>query len=640
MSYCVCLSLALLVFASFTPLAAQVPVAWAVNVDESNAINCAATFVEQRADRGSPPRHCRKSVDMKHQSGSRAESVPSCQYTLRRNAVHASPGGLNNEYATVKLEITQKNCPHDEVDPGASLRVDLDVGGEVGVPSPCTWKRTAGSDFVFTCSLGISPPDTRTSTSTDGGRPVRMGCNTLCNITVAATLDYEHYAAYHSVHYGMGREVLRRTLDTVRLITPETNNVKIATTRRPLCCAVGLHDTGSLSSSSATGSTAVQGGKDAEQGKDRVTRNKHSTGQTSPVRTLNSSDKADVRRRFREYAGVYFIGPSHMRYLWDMIAVRYLGAAGELQEHPQHHSDLPAGNTWFVSVHFAMELPGVVGEICAPGSMYAPANDSHGETTEAKLKPVAFVFQVGSWDLDYYPVGAFLSHRNSTMAVVDLVRRLSSPGSTCLGHPTRVLWLTDMPIPDCPHSSVRKGGQSSGSGGGGDGEPAVSSAGPPVTVSDRGGAVYAERTSCFNKGYRNNYAIAAANQYFLDTLTAKSSSSYESHGLKHDSGLLYWLWGAAGGRNSRLVGRGGSAQVSRTSAGAGVGEEAQQLVVVDAFSMVYPHRQHHICGLHYLCCKRASPGRGRQQQGKDGVHLLVTPGGGRLLDAVLAALLR
>jgi hypothetical protein len=55
------------------------------------------------------------------------------------------------------------------------------------------------------------------------------------------------------------------------------------------------------------------------------------------------------------------------------------------------------------------------------------------------------------------------------------------------------------------------------------------------------------------------------------------------------------------------------------------------LTVLDAYSIVYPHRQQHVCGLHYLCCKHAPR--------VNTVDMLYTPGGSTLLEALLTVLL-
>jgi hypothetical protein len=572
----------------------------------ANAITCVATFVEVRTERGSPPRHCRRAADKLLQTAGNQNNVYylACQYTLKRHALRLSPALTNGYYLKLMLTVSQHSCSNGSARTGASLRLDIASKPFLSCPVPIS----VGADYVFTCILNISsnsPPRGDTV-------PARLPCNSVCDVPIAVTLDYERGEAFDSVHYGLGKAVLQTTLNEARLVTSRQNKIKLPRSQQPVCCTwTHCESAQAVLPKLPAGEVGM------------LVNNANSLPTSAGFGHPNGVDSKHmdyVKKRLSQYAAVYFVGPSHMRYLWDTMAVRYLNATREIIQHPQHHSDLSAENTWYVSVHFAMELPGVVGEICAPQSMYAPPNASQSDGS-TNTKPVVFVLQVGSWDLDYYPVRDFLAHPNSTNAVTALVHRLSQPGNTCLGRPTRVIWLTDVPIPECL-TSIPTGtaGPLAGSG-----APNTQTL-PPTTVSDRG-VSFTEKTSCFNKGYRNNYAIAAANRYFLDALQPRGSTGRSGkHNFRPtpaEKGILSQFWGSLSLRASSEGGPGSRLREPDN--------KQSSLIVVDAFGIVYPHRQHHTCGLHYLCCKH--------NRAKDGLDLLVTPGGGRLLDAVLAGLL-
>jgi hypothetical protein len=575
-----------------------------------DAITCVATFVELRTERGSPPRHCRRVADKLLQTAGNQNNVysPACQYTLKRHALRLSPALTNDYYLKLMLTVSQHRCSNGSARTGASLRLDIASKPSLSCPEAIS----VGADNVFTCTLNISS----TSPPRSDRVPTNLPCNSVCDVPIAVTLDYERGEAFDSVHYGLGKAVLQTTLNEVRLVASRQNKIKLPRSQQPVCCT-WTH----CESAQAVLPKLPAGILPGEV--DKVVNTANSLPTSAGIGHPNRADSKHrdyVKKHLSQYAAVYFVGPSHMRYLWDTMAVRYLNATGEIIQHPQHHGDLSAENTWYVSVHFAMELPGVVGEICAPQSMYAPPNASQSDGS-TNPKPVVFVFQVGSWDLDYYPVGDFLAHPNSTSAVTALVHRLSQPGNTCLGRPTRVIWLTDVPIPECPTATpAGTSGPLTGSG-----APNTQTL-PPTTVSDRG-VSFTEKTSCFNKGYRNNYAIAAANRYFLDALQPRGTTDrpgkHSFRAMPAGKGVLSLFWGSLGMRASSTV-EPGSSVSERDSA-------EPSLTVVDAFGIVYPHRQHHTCGLHYLCCKH--------NRAKDGLDLLITPGGGRLLDVVMAVLL-
>jgi hypothetical protein len=485
------------------------------------------------------------------------------------------------DVASVVIAVQQHSCSdQSKVSAGSSLRLSTVDGGD------CRLKRIVEQEYTFICHFNISATPEQPPLAAPKKKPTSVGCNALCNVTFTAILDYEGFGAFEEVssqQQGMNTVVLRKSMDRIPLSHGKEDDGERMYTHSPSCCPLQRYDSTEAAVREHLQSKTVQG-----------------------AAMLDLSNADQVRARFKQYASVYFIGTSHMRYLWDAVAVQYFNGTAILEQLPQHHRDEAAANTWFINNYFTMELPSLIQEVCAKYSLYAPNNAQPSD------KPIAFIIQAGSWDLDYNPVRNLVSYPNSSTAVLELIRKLATAGNTCHGHPTQVMWVTSPPMPECDTSP---------------GAPA-----PPTSTSSKG-VRYAEKSSCFDKGYRNNYAIAAANQHFVQAIIAAPAGTDTDKTKANTRGgsTFSQLWdflGMGGKRKDNL-------NASKHTGGSGEvilhDETNPLLTVLDAYGIVFPDRQQHVCGLHYLCCKHTPK--------VNTVDMLYTPGGSRLLEALLTVLL-
>ena len=584
----------------------------------NNTSGCIQSFIAKRESRGSPPRKCRKAtLDYIHEISFAEPLEPSCAYNLQKIS---SILFRKSNIVVIKVAIIQDSCTNGVLSEkgGSSLRVQL---ANAHNKVDCRLHHIQRDEYTYTCRLRISNQPSDLS---------NQKCNFLCGLSVRAILDYENFGAYHEragVGYGQGRLVVDETVADIPLHPPQHNSAVNTKSAPSVCCLLRA--------------LPVYVGNVGSSNRNNSRGDRHSTSTTSTTSTsiigaddgsLNPDNTSDVQDRLAaQYAAVYFIGSSHMRYLWDVLVQRHLNGSALLQSLPQHHSDTAMGNTWFLNNYFSMELPSLVEEICSPDSVYAPNTAAQGYDVRKKL---AFVIETGSWDLDYNPVRSLVEYPPSSSEVVGLIHKLAAEGNTCMGHATSVIWVTAPPVPECSPATTTTTTAT--------GTTAVEAA---VEVRSHRGVVYTEKTSCFDKGYRNNYALAAANQHFLQAITGVphlpsiTSSSSSSGGIRTQTAqtgnsLYSRIW-------KRLSGKNRNSQQSMTAAVSGsLGNTSEsipplsrnpQLRVLDAFSLLYPHRQTHVCGMHYLCCKRAPSDKS--------LDVLVTPGGELLVQQLLLSLL-
>ena len=336
--------------------------------------------------------------------------------------------------------------------------------------------------------------------------------------------------------------------------------------------------------------------------------------------TLNSqayntlSTPLSVKATLDHFAAVYFVGSSHIRYLWDAIVHDHYNASALLTQLPQHHADETIANTWYINNYFLMELPVLLQDICTEGSAFAPASvTSATSKTVSTEKTLVFVIETGAWDLDFNPAQNILLFPNSSTAVVDAILAMARNDYRCNGYKVEFVWLTSVPIPECVDVS---GGVKSNN-----------------RRQSESGATSGRRKekSCFDKGYRNNYAIRAVNQYFIQAFqsqskalqvpaisppvnknkrkrTKKKASSVAESGSTPSNG--------DGEACSSVNGRANTVDL----------HPHPRVRIVDAYEAIYPYRNDNVCGLHYLCCKH---------YGKTRVEMQYSPGGIEWMAQVL-----
>jgi len=559
---------------------------------------CIQNHILQYGDRGSPRRPCKKmaATVVKDMGIVRTTSSAdnTCKYFITASKlVHSFPSTLSTLVAEIRIE--QSNCTEGWTSAigKSSLRVHLDQAlphnssEEHVATSECHLTGINAAVYTYHCPLH-SP----IVTSDAPGRE----CNALCGLNVTAVLDYEHYSAFDEVvglTYGLNKVAISQPLPMLLLQETGEKNKKRKVVKgvKARCCGV-MHSSSGMEQSPLL-------------------------PQPSPHKDLSvMQNTTALRTALDRFDAVYFVGASHMRYLWDTVVHAHYNASALLAALPQHHADEKVENLWFVNNYFSMELPALLKDICAPDSPFAPPTTTSTNTnTDTSTNPtttnkepkgkVVFVIQTGSWDLDFNPAQNILLFPNSSTAVVQTLINMTRIDNNiignaplCNGRVVEIVWLTSVPIPECEdtvHSADTKTGTTIA----------------PHTGSDSGDRTHRKRKdgsndgkrekTCFDKGYRNNYAIKAINQYFVREVEKAmyiTNNAIPSAGRKKDHRY----------RNlTTLV-------------------SMQRFHIIDAFDMIYPHRNDNVCGLHYLCCKHYR---------KERVEMLFSPGGEKVVHSVL-----
>lgn len=171
-------------------------------------------------------------------------------------------------------------------------------------------------------------------------------------------------------------------------------------------------------------------------------------------------------------------GPSHVRFLWDWVFYLYFGAL-QLSAFDRKHStatNIPGLS--YSGIYFAADIGDVFYSV---------------ECSKEKKKSI--VFQFGSWDLNALPLRALIRNPTAALHVIEGLKVLLA-SNRCSSSQLRLIWLTDMPYPTCIKSEFLGNLGFDG-----------------------------EINSCEkSRGYRNNYAISAFNQWFTHELEILSSN--------------------------------------------------------------------------------------------------------------------
>jgi hypothetical protein len=198
---------------------------------------------------------------------------------------------------------------------------------------------------------------------------------------------------------------------------------------------------------------------------------------------------------------------------------------------------------------------------------------------------VTLVVQTLAWDLDYMPPGDVLRHDQSSKQVIAAIKHMA--GSEC-GRFIDIVWLTAMPLPVCQYTTKSS-------------SPSKAKVDPACTGGGR--------------GYRNNHAIQALNEYFVNELSAIRYPTEKSK--------------------------------RRSSVSSSTAVASSSLRILDAFGLVYPHHGHRVCGLHFTCTQRIplSTKDRREERGNKNIKsnitnnknvtVLQTPGGKAVVDALI-----
>lgn len=576
----------------------------------TNTSGCIQEAVGNGKGRGvSPPRWCRKEA-IRHiekiirydqrvphplfnnNSLSAEPKHPTCNYSLRSVSL-SSGDGMYENYGTsfdyvITVSIQQRNCSKQSwpARQGTSMRVELLTNRTYSVALPsCYLSHIERSEYIFKCLLNTK----RYQAAAVGS----SNCNAVCGVELVVTVDFERFNAFHELEgakYGMGQVVIRKPIP--QLSVPYIEPI--------VCCnaeaAIGAQPGSTLLPGVAGGTHSLPA---------------DSAAITNVLPQHLQSQVAHIQSMLNEYACVYFIGSSHLRYLWDTVAVNYFNGSSLLQGKAQHHSDEQIGNTWFLASHFSLEIPTLLGQICDPSLVYAPtptagSSSDNTKQQQQKKKKVAVVLETTSWDLDYLPARNLIQFKNSSQVVVEAVKAFASYDHTCAGYHTTVLWVNAVPIPECEKNN-------------------------PIadTVQHkRGRYLHNNKPSCFDKGHRNNYAIRAVNEYFTKAFEEKALSE-ETPTDKKQTGPVVTvataLYDTMFRSNPHLKARPLKEGLLRDHAFT----YAPNIRLVDAYGLVHPHRNINVCGLHYLCCKHA---------GKRPIEMQYTPGGVGVLNAILVAM--
>eukprot|EP01032_Pedospumella_encystans_P013171 gene13171-15180_t len=479
----------------------------------------------------------------------------------------------------IQITIKVKDCLVDSwttLSGGSSLRMELTH--ESANPGSCSLQCITGEDYIYHCSMPNTPP---------------KGCNSLCGYNVSATVDFEHFTAFDEVAglgYGLNKLVLNHPLPPLTASDPNFKPKPNERRKMKIVCCVPAEPSVTQESSTIPYSQAYN--------------------------TLSTS--LSVRATLDRFAAVYFVGSSHIRYLWDAIVHDYYNASALLTQLPQHHADETIANTWYINNYFLMELPILLQDICTEGSAFAPASTTSATSKSSSIgKTLVFVIETGAWDLDFNPAQNILLFPNSSTAVVDAILAMARNDFRCNGYKVEFVWLTSVPIPECLDVS---GGVKSNN-----------------RRQSESGATSGRRKekSCFDKGYRNNYAIRAINQYFMKAFETQSKAlqvpviTPAANKNKRKSTKKKASLPVAESGSTPSNGDGEACSSVNGKQNAVNLHPHPRVRIVDAYEAIYPYRNDNVCGLHYLCCKH---------YGKTRVEMQYSPGGVEWMAQVLGQL--
>lgn len=372
---------------------------------------------------------------------------------------------------------------------------------------------------------------------------------------------------------------------------------------------------------------------------------------------------------------IYMVGASHMRYNWDYIVYNYLNATAYLQKLPQHHGSATVGRIHYVHNLFAVELAAVLENIKLDiidkiheetanalkskesfqrrqpkGTLNSYSVRKHNISSDKLKTSLSFVLviQTGSWDLDYFPPRNLLIQQNSTVcAIVDAIQRIqqlsswvtSATSSISVKYKLSVVWVNSLPTPDCAPYEIGKSATT-----GGTSSDVLHST--IVANSCKNEFVSHTRCSihCFDKGYRNNYAIQATNQLFLSAFRNREMVTV-NHNIRK-SGREEFLQKRSRPYPVCSGYRNASSHINHA--------RSNHISVIDAYRIVYPLRAKSVCGMHYVCVKRERGAKHSQKmvndsrinnfrasitsRAKESVKVLTTSAGLKVLDGILTAI--
>lgn len=536
----------------------------------------------------SPPRTCRKNAFNFTGTVDRTEFIfdtPLCNYELHRISTDEH---LVGEYVRINLTIVQFQCKlcamiGDTLIGGSSLRVQLyhSTTAETNnsVTTVCKLTGVVGPHYMFVCYIHNSVThryDARhtqcVEPRTKGGDLPHRPHRRIFEFQLLVILDYEMYYAFHEsfgASVPLGWSVINQSV----------------------CVSVPNLPT--------------------------------------PLNRMSviSKEHSDIYNRLKEFDAIYFIGASHMRYMWDEFVLKYFGAHDLIYILPLGHGDQQWKNTAYIRALFSMELPGILREICTKDSMfYMTSVDNASKLSQSAInKRVVLIVQTGSWDLDYAPVRNLMEDMNPSSDVWQTVKDVSASGFTCVDRNVSMVWVTPMPVPECAAETYHNIISS---------DKLI-----PRTVYCTESRDYEDRffqqhirywngpkmnsNMCFDRGYRNNYVLAGMNQYFKDRLLQRQQWKRQSEGTHrkpHNTGR----WRKFLSLSSRTAKHTDDLEMVDIETFNFI-HKRMNLIVVDAFNLIFPWRNEKVCGLHYLC---------RNKNKENNVTMERSRGGEMLFDTI------
>lgn len=127
---------------------------------------------------------------------------------------------------------------------------------------------------------------------------------------------------------------------------------------------------------------------------------------------------------------IHFAGESHMRYQFDITMDRYV----DKLRLGRYHGDMSTGGIYFTDMTFSARMAAFI------------------EKIDCRQKPITYVLQTGSWDLQFFPPRGFINGPYQGQAVIAALKNLRNRMLKCEKQNVRIIFMTTMPHPWClPH---------------------------------------------------------------------------------------------------------------------------------------------------------------------------------------------
>lgn len=175
-----------------------------------------------------------------------------------------------------------------------------------------------------------------------------------------------------------------------------------------------------------------------------------------------------LNKKYNSFDQYYFIGASHMRYLFDAVVQRYFGSVC-LHGIERQHDDLRIENFHYYPSIYAHGQADYIEKLCR----------GFNSTSQART----ILLQTGDWDLAISSVRRTIHDRRSGVKLINVIKSILNGTIPCMGL-SHFVWITSMPHSLCLSSC----------------NPSCSS----------------------HQCYRTNSAIMALNQFYLRELLVKN----------------------------------------------------------------------------------------------------------------------